>query len=143
MVDAMFVLVQIWNLYRHYKGLFIWGKLSQLARKHFDWPNILFCSYEETLSRLPGKVPGRDVALVRRARREKSKKHFKILYRFKNRKVADTTKSFPAKRESFGYAVFIWEKTLSRSPRSCLSTSEISVHGKTFRLITFPHMNRP
>jgi hypothetical protein len=45
--------------------------------------------------------------------------------------VADTTESYPAKRESCVHM----GKTLSLSPRSRLSTSEISVHGKTFRLI--------
>ena len=33
-----------------------------------------------------------------------------IKIHFKNRKVADTTECFPAKRESCGYVVFIWEK---------------------------------
>ena len=41
------------------------------------------------------------------------------------------TESYPAKRESCVHM----GKALSRSPRSRLSTSEISVHGKTFRLI--------
>jgi hypothetical protein len=141
MVDAMFVLFQIWNLYRHYKGLFIWGKLSQLARKHFDWPNILFCSYEETLSRLPGKVPGRDVALVQGGKSQKN--ILKYYTALKTEKLLTQRKVFPLSGKVLAICCVHMEKTLSRSPRSCLSTSEISVHGKTFRLITFPHMNRP
>ena len=52
------------------------------------------------LSRLPGKVSGCDVALVWRARREKFKN---VKIHFENRKVADTTESFPVKLESCGY----------------------------------------
>ena len=69
---------------------------------------MLFCSYGEMFSRLPGKVSRGDVDFV------KCKQ-----------------KVFPLS----GKVVFIWDKKLSRSPRSRLSSSEISVNGKTFRLI--------
>jgi hypothetical protein len=47
-----------------------------------------------------------------------------------NWKVADTTESYPAKRESC-----VRIRKTGRPPRSCLSTSKISVHGKSCCLI--------
>ena len=91
------------------EGLFIWGKVISVSQI------ILFCSYGETLSRLPGKVSDCDVAL--------SKSTIE--------KLLTRQKVFPLS----GKVGVHMGKTLSRVPRSRLSTSEISVHRKTFRLI--------
>jgi hypothetical protein len=67
------------------------------------------------------------------ARREKSK-NFKI--HLKNRIVADTTESFTSKRKHCGYILFFWQEHYpGHRDLACQQLSEISVHGKTFRLI--------
>ena len=86
------------------------GKSYPGYREKFSTSQILlFCSRGETLSHLPGNVSGCDVALNM------------------NWIVSDTTKSYPAKRESCVHG----KNIIPRSLRSRLSTSEISIHGKT------------
>jgi hypothetical protein len=102
-------------------GLFYMGK--SYPGQHFSTNQILlFCSYGETLSRLPGKVSGCDVALN---------------INWIEKLLTRQNLSYSAKRKSCVHK----GKTLSRSPRCRLSTSEISVHGRTFvsyeRSVTF------
>ena len=84
-------------------------KLSPFPRKHFDRSNNVVLFIWRNVFRLPGKVSLGDVDFV------KCKQNV-----------------FPLS----GKVVFIWDKNyLGHRDLNCLSSSEISVNGKTFRLI--------